>query len=253
MKMFWSFYQNLSDIAHPFRSFSLAHLGYVAATCALVFWILKAYKKQDRAGKRRLENVVAVFLFVQEIFYYSWIAVNCQRNLFFEVLHLELCTFCVFAGASTVFHENQQVRFFAALVGLLGAPIAIVYPATVTEIYPAFCYRIIGFYLSHGALVLFALMMLSDEGLLTKKRLWNNMAILACMLTLVYFFNLRFDTQYMFVGNPPEIGIIRLVYDLTGPFFLPAAVVILSLYQWGLFLIVQKIQRGIYQKQGAKG
>lgn len=247
MRDFWSFYQNIESVPHPFRVFSLAHVGYVLVTCAVIFWILKAYKKQNETGKQRWQRVLGAFLFVQEIFYYGWICVGCQTNLLFEVLHLELCTFCVFAGASVMFTRNAQVRFFAALMGLIGAPIAICYPVTVAEIYPAFSYRLIGFYLSHGALVLFALMMLSDRQLLTRKGMVNNLLIAAALLISVYFFNLGFGTQYMFVGTPPEIGIIRLVYDLVGQYaFLPVAVVIFSAYQVMMYFVAKKIQSGIY-------
>lgn len=252
MKNFWSFYQNMELVPHPFRVFGISHLIYLLLTAAVIWRIVKLYKKQDEAGKRKWQIGVAAFLLIQELFYYGWICVGCRENLLFEVLSLELCTFCVFSGVSTMFLKNKQVRFFSAVVGLIGAPIAMVYPATVTEIYPAFSYRLIGFYLSHGGLVLFALLMLSDRELLTKKRLVNNLIIVGAMLTAVYFFNIPFGTQYMFVGTPPEIGIIRLVYDLTGKFFLPAALAIFSTYQILIYFVSGKIQRLIFAEQPVK-
>lgn len=247
MENFWTFYQNIEIVEHPFRVFSLGHLAYVAFTAAAIYLLLRVYKKQDEQGKRKWENGLAAFIFLQEIFYYGWICVGCKTNLLFEVLHLELCTACVFFDASCLLHRNKQVRFFGAVMGIFGAPIAIAYPATVADIYPAFSYRIIGFYLSHGALVLFSLMLLSDRELLTKKRLLTNIGISAGMLVAVYFFNLKFGTQYMFVGTPPEIGIIRMVYDFVGSIaFLPTAVVVFSCYEGLMYLFVKKIQRKIY-------
>lgn len=247
MKNFWTFYQNIETVEHPFRVFSLSHLIYFALSIAAIYLLLAAYKKRDEAGKRKWQRVAAGFIFFQEIFYYSWICIGCQTNLLFEVLHLELCTFCVFLDASILLRENKQVRFFGAVMGMFGAPIALIYPATVADIYPAFSYRLIGFYLSHGALVLFALMMLSDRELLTRKRLVINIGITACMLIAVYFFNLKFGTQYMFVGTPPEIGIIRMVYDLVGDIaFLPVAVVIFSGYECMIYLLVKKLQKAVF-------
>lgn len=246
MQNFWTFYQNMGPLSHPFRVFGPAHLGYVLAAAAVILAVLKAYRRQDEAGKRKWQRVVAVLLILQEIAYYGWVAVGCRENRLFELLSLELCTVCVFTGFSTLFHENKQVRFFSALMGLLGAPVAIAYPATVSELYPSFCYRLIQFYTSHGLLVLFALMVLSDAELLTKARLWKNIAIAAGMLLFAYVFNRIFGTQYMFVGNPPQISIIRLVYDLTGPAFLFVAIGIFSGYQVLLYAVVKKLQRVIY-------
>lgn len=253
MGNFWTFYQNIETLAHPFRVFSFAHLAYVVLTVAVIVGLLKAYKKRDEAGKVRWQRIVAAVILIQEIFFYAWIWVGCEMDPFFEVLHLELCTFCVFLDASILFCQNKQVRFFGAVIGLLGAPIAIAYPVTVAEIYPAFSYRLIGFYLSHGALVLFALMMLSDRELLSRKRLLINTGILAAMLTFVYFFNLKFGTKYMFVGIPPEIGIIRMVYDAVGPYaFLPAAAVILCAYQALMYFVAKKIQKWVYPVDSAE-
>lgn len=252
MKDFWSFYQNMDTMKHPFRVFHFSHLVYVALTVAAIVLLLRAYKNQDEPGRRKWEKVLAAFIFFQEIFYYAWIYVGCQTNVLFEVLHLELCTFCVFLDASILLTRNKQVRFFGAVMGIFGAPIAIAYPVTVADIYPAFSYRIIGFYLAHGALVLFSLMMLCDRELLTKRRLMKNIGITGAMLAAVYCFNLKFGTQYMFVGTPPEIGIIRMVYDLVGSTaFLPTAIVIFSGYEGLIYLLSKKLQRRIYPKEPA--
>ena len=40
------------------------------------------------------------------------------------------------------------------------------------------------------------------------------------MFTFAYFVNKACGTQYMFVGSPPSIGVIRSIYEISGPFFL---------------------------------
>lgn len=250
MKYFWTFYQNLETVEHPFRVFGISHLSYILLTIAAIVLLFKTYKKRDEAGKIRMQRIIAVYLFVQEMFFYGWTYAGCQTDPLFEVLQLELCTACLFMDFSTLFHKNKQVRFFGAVIGFIGGPIALIYPATVADIYPAFSYRLINFFMTHGAYILFALMMLSDRELLTKKRLVKNIGITACMLTAVYFFDLKFGTQYMFVGTPPEIGIIRLVYDFVGPAaFLPTAIVIFSGYESLIYVLVKKLQALAYPER----
>lgn len=250
MKTFWTFYQNLETVPHPFRVFGLSHGIYIALTIAAIALIFRAYRAADLGGKRRWQRGIAIYLFVQEMFFYGWTFFSCQENALFETLQLELCTFCLFANFSTLFHENKQVRFFGAVVGMIGGPIAAIYPATVADIYPAFSYRLVNFFMTHGAYILFSLMLLSDEGLLTKKRLAVNTGILAGLLTAVYFFDRRFGTQYMFVGTPPQIGFIRVLYDLVGQYlFLPMAIVILSLYQGLVYRLVKGLQKIAYPRK----
>lgn len=248
MKTFWTFYQNLETVPHPFRVFGIFHLVFILLTLTAVVLLFRAYKKQDQAGRRKWQRILAAYFIIQEIFFYVWTYEGCQTAPLFEVLQLELCTACVFVNFSTLFHENKQARFFGAVVGFIGGPIALVYPAAVADIYPAFSYRLIQFFMTHGAYVLFSLMLLADSELLTRKRLRNNLIIIACMLTFVYFFDRRFGTQYMFVGTPPEIPIIRMVYDLVGQVaFLPVAIVIFSLYQSLIYWLVKKLQKEVYR------
>lgn len=246
MKNFWTFYTNIDTLTSPFRVFGLSHLIYIIATIAAIYLIFKNYKQCDSAKRLKWQHGIAWYLFIQEMFFYTWTWAGSHE--FFEVLQLELCTFCLFLDFSTIFHKNKQVRFFSAVIGFIGAPIALIYPATVADIYPAFSYRLLNFFMTHGAYIVFALMLLQDEELLTQKRLYKDFAILAGLLIAVYFFDLKFGTQYMFVGTPPNIPIIRMVYDIVGQFaFLPVAVVILTGYHYLAYLVVKKIQQVAYR------
>lgn len=248
MKNFWVFYQNIEYIQHPFRVFGIGHFAYIFATIGIILLLFRKYKQCDEYGKVKWLRGMAYYFFIQEMFFYAWTYFSCRENPIFEVLQLELCTVCLFMNFSTLFHENKQVRFFGTVIGLIGGPIAIVYPANVAEIYPVFCYRLINFFMTHGAYILFSLMLLNDGELLQKKRLIRNKGIFACMLTFVYFFDLKFHTQYMFVGTPPDIPMIRMVYDFVGKIlFLPVAIVIFNLVQSLVYLGVKKLQRVLYQ------
>lgn len=247
MKHFWTFYQGIDELTHPFGTFTLAHFIYLTITVLLICLILKHYKRCDIKNKITWQRAVAIFFLFEESFYYLWILFQCQENVFFEVLSLELCSICSILNITTLFHQNKQVRFFCACMGIIGGPIAMIYPATIANIYPVISYRTLNFFLSHGAYIVFSLMILEDKNLLNRKRLLNNMLICACILTFVYFFDLKFNTQYMFVGTPPEIPFIRLAYDIVGQtVFLPLAIFCFSALQFISYIIIKNIQRSIY-------
>lgn len=249
MKDFWGFYQNLGPIQAPFQVFGLAHLAYILSFLTIVVLCFRKYRTCSAPGKRKWQRGFACYFFIQEMFFYAWTYFSCKTDPLFEVLQLELCTACLFMNVSTLFHQNRQVRFFGALIGLIGGPIAILYPATVADIYPAFCYRLLNFYMTHSAYILFSLMLLEDQALLTRGRLLKNIGIAGCMLTFVYFFDLKFQTQYMFVGTPPEIGFIRAIYDVVGNLgFLPTALLAFSAAQTLVYLAMKKLQALIYPK-----
>lgn len=245
MNNFFTFYKNLETIPNPFQIFSLFHFGCLLLTAGTILFLFSKYKECDEQTRMKWQHRTGWFLFSLEMLLYMWIWFNCGE--FLEVLHLELCTVCLFLDFSTNFHKSKQVRFFGAVIGFLGAPIALIYPATIADIYPQAAYIVLTFFLTHGTYILFALMFLDDPELLTQKRLINNLIIVACLLTAVYFFDKRFGTQYMFVGTPPQIPIIRMVYDFVGPvLFLPIAIIILDTYQCLIYCAVKKIQKITY-------
>lgn len=117
MKDFWGFYQNLNNIQNPFQLFSLAHIFYLLMTFLMIYVVIKKYKKIELEKKLKWQKMMACYFFIEEIFYYSWILVSCKENLLFELISLELCTFCAWMNVSTFF---IKINKFVSSVFLLG-------------------------------------------------------------------------------------------------------------------------------------
>lgn len=247
MRYFWTFYQGIEDLQHPFVTFGMSHFLYVLITIIGIYMIFRQYRLCDDYGKQKWLRGVAIYFLIEELFYYLWIIVQCKENFVFEVLSLELCSFCSLANLLTLFHPNKQIRFFGACIGLIGGPIALAYPATIDQLYPMISYRSFNFFSAHGAYILFSLMLIHDQELLSKHRLKCHLCISGALLTFVYFFDLFFHTQYMFVGTPPQIGIIRMLYDAVGPMaFFPCALLIFTVGQVAVYTLVCWIQKKLY-------
>lgn len=247
MENFWTFHQDLGNINNAFKVLSISHFLYLFLAMISIYFIIRKYSKCTYANKIRWQRGMGYFFVVEEMMYYSWILIHCQENLIFEFISLELCSICSLVNISTLFHQNKQVRFFSACMGLLGGTLAMLYPINVANVYPFFSYRILSFFITHSAYIILALMFIQDYELIRVKRLLINMGICAGMIVTIYFINLAFDTHYMFVGTPPEIGIIRIVYDIVGNLaFLPVVLLVFSAIQALVYSILKWFQQYIY-------
>lgn len=248
MNDFWTFYQNLKDIRNPFQLFSVSHLLYMLITFTIIAVLFNKYKRSNVESKLHWQKNLAVYFLLEELIYYIWVFISCRENVFFEILSLELCTICAFVNFSTRFHYNKQVRFFSIIIGFFGGMIAVIYPANVIDIYPALSYRLINFYMLHGMFILFAFMFLEDASIMCSLNLKRNIVIGAIMFTLVFIFNIIFNTHYMFVGIPPKIAIIHMVYELFGVIcFLPVAIFCFSLIQIIIYFIIKQFRFVLYK------
>ena len=94
----------------------------------------------------------------------------------------------------------------------------------------------------HGAFILFSLIQLKDETLLSYEHMKKNFVILSCMFTIAFIVNVMYNTQYMFVGIPPKISFIASVYQMTGiVFFLPVVLIVLSIIQVVVVFLLRQV------------
>lgn len=232
MKDFFTFYKDIQGMTLPFQSFSLIHIGFLLISGVMILHIYRRYSEWNTHSQRRFQIGMAIYFLVEELIYTSWLLWKCHDHVLLEILPLELCSLCVYVNVLSVFTQKDTLRFFSAVVGLVAGGVAMLYPANISGLYPAFSYRTINFYILHGAFVLFSLIQLKDETLLNYHYMKKNFMILGCMFTIAFIVNIMNETQYMFVGIPPKITFIASLYQMTGiVFFLPVVLLVLSILQ----------------------
>ena len=243
MENFFKYYTEIEQMTNPLKTFSFQHLMLLVITFVFIGILYKKYSSISEEKQRTFMKWFAVYYFLEEAIYYTWIVFHCHcSDLWLQLLPLELCTLCVYMNIASVFTKSKTIRFFSMVTGMIAGSIAMIYPANITEIYPVFSYRTINFYMLHGSFVLFSLLQLKDQSLLQKYYLKRSYFIICGMFTVAFIVNVMLDTQYMFVGIPPEIGIIASVYQITGVmFFLPVVYVVLFLFQGLTYLVMKKV------------
>lgn len=223
-------------------AFSILHLLYVALAGVLIFILFRLYKRMEVRKQIRFQRGMAYYFLLEEAIYTIWLLCNCHEQVWIQILPLELCSLCVYINASSVFLQKDWLRFFSGVVGMVAGAVAMIYPANIAGLYPVISYRVINFYMLHGAFILFSLLQLSDRKLLAYHHLKKNTLLLCGMFTFAFFVNLKLKTQYMFVGVPPKIGFIAALYKLTGLiFFLPSVLLILCLLQVAVLYVLRKL------------
>lgn len=235
----------------PFQSFSLLHIGFLLISVIVIMKLYHHYSALNTYRQRRFQIGMAIYFLVEEVLYTSWLLWKCHDHVLLEILPLELCSLCVYMNALTVFTQKDTLRFFSAVVGLVAGGVAMAYPANISGLYPVFSYRTINFYVLHGAFILFSLIQLKDETIVSYHYMKKNFMILACMFTIAFTVNIMYHTQYMFVGIPPKISFIASLYQMTGVvFFLPVVLLVLSILQ---VLIVFLLKRFMEWKRRPSG
>lgn len=244
MKDFFTFYENIKELKNAFMAFSFIHVLYLGIIAFVLIFLYRIYNRQKEEKKHKFVTYMAYYFLIEEAIYTMWLVFNCTHDVWIQILPLELCSLCAYMNALAVFTKKESLRFFGGVVGLIAGCVAMLYPANISGLYPVFSYRVINFYCLHGSFVLFALIQLKDQKLLSYVHLKKNTILICSMFTIAFFVNLCLKTQFMFVGTPPKISFIYALYKVTGiVLFLPVVLVVLILLQFLVLFILRKLYR----------
>ncbi|MFR6360968.1 hypothetical protein [Amedibacterium intestinale] len=242
MKDFFTFYTDIKDLQMPFQAFGIYHVLFLILSLICIFLLYKHYIDESIEKKNIFLKRLGYYLLVEEIFYTLWLLWKCHDQLLVQIIPLELCSITVYINVLGIFTRKDYFRYFSCVVGLFAGGIAMLYPANIDGLYSAFSYRTINFYMLHASFVLLSLIYVK-ECKFTLKAMLRNIIGVCCLFTFAYFVNKIYGTQYMFVGSPPTIGIVRIIYDTTGPLFLLCvygAMVLLHILELPFLLKLQK-------------
>lgn len=239
---FFTFYTDIKHIDHPFVSFQWFHILTLGLIFLSIFLLLRHYRRLSSNKQERFQIGMAVYFLLEELIYSLWLLFNCHEHLWQELMPLQLCSLCVYVSVASVFLKRNELRFFSGVIGTLAGLVAIIYPANISQLYPAFSYRTINFFILHGSFILFGLIQLQDESLLRYGNIKRCSILLGAMVVVAFIFNLNFHTNYMFLGVPSSIALIRSVYKLTGMMmFLPTVILILTMIQYVAVFVFRRI------------
>ncbi len=149
----------------PGTMFTPLHFAFAAVVLALVITLAFVLSKRSEKTIKTVFAVMWVVLFAYEIAQMTW-EMCAGRQFYFEaagVMRLYPCSIFLYAFPFAIWGKGN-VRFsacgYVCTLGLLGAAINFVYPATVLQNYSCFSFAGFHTFIFHGSMLFCALVMM---------------------------------------------------------------------------------------------
>ena len=228
--MFFVNSENMPD-GLGFQTFDLTHILWLLLGAAACVAACILYRRLSDRQRRLVCVVLGSYIFFQEML--KNLVLILQGEFSWGYLPFHLCGINILLIAFDVFKQTKTVRSFLYYFAIPGAALALLFPNWTKM--PVWNFFHIHSFTIHFLLVLYPLLLVTTGQVETDLRsALKGVALLVAMAIPVYFLNLLWDTNFMFLmkpdsGNPLEMFEKLLGSHLWGfPILLP--VVILVMY-----------------------
>ncbi len=227
--MFFVTSDNIPD-GVGFNAFGLTHILWLLA--GLLIWIVACifYNNLSTKKQKIMLTVLGAYIFLQEMV--KNLVLIILDEFSWGYLPFHLCGINILLIAFDIIKETKIVRSFLYYFAIPGAALALLFPNW-TEM-PVWNFFHIHSFTIHILLVLYPLLLVTANQASTDlKSALKGTALLIAMAIPVYFLNLLWDTNFMFLmkpdsGNPLEMFEKLLGSHLWGfPILLPIVILIM--------------------------
>ena len=249
-KIFWM-HRNyaLTQNIKGYSTFGTGHLIWLFSIIVFSYVTGRLYRSLSERGRNNMRKSAAVLIILLE--YAKTIAMGLFHVDIIEFLPLHICSVAGLAVVIYALWPNiaWQKQLFAYAF-FPPAILAVVIPST--TMLPFFNFYCIHTFVFHGLIIAFFVwLMMADEVVPTYRGLWASSVFLALMCIPIYFINMRFGVNYMFIGARSDVGILAAVYDLVSPRFgsfgmlLVMTPVIISIFHifYGIYRLIDLLKR----------
>ena len=215
-----------------FSAYGPVHLLWLLAGLAL--WIASClfFRTLSAERQNRLLKVLGSYIFLQEIV--RDLVLIFLGEFSWGHLPLHLCGINILLIAFDTVKQTKTVRSFLYYFSIPGAALALLFPNwTELPVWNFFC---IHSFTIHILLILYPLLLVTSGRVATDlKSAFKGVGLLVAMAIPVYFLNLLWDTNFMFLmepdtGNPLELFEQLLGSHLWGfPILLPVVILVMYL------------------------
>ncbi len=182
-----------------FGMFRVGHFIWLAVIFAGIYLVMRWYRRADKRTQRKIEIVTAASMSVWIVIRVIYIAVLHENFLYELPLHL-----CSMAGILCAIHCVTHWEWLGQVLYSLclpGAVLALLFPNW--NFYPAIHFLTMEAFLFHMGIVLYVCMMLQSHGIVPDiRKLWKVIVFMVVVVVPIYFFDKRFNVNYMFVNRP---------------------------------------------------
>ena len=215
---------------YGFHTFDMTHLIWLLA--GLAVWVVACifYRKLSDNKRKTALKVLGIYIFLQEMA--KNLVLILLGDFGWNYLPFHLCGINILLIAFDVFKQTKTVRSFLYYFAIPGAMLALLFPNWTNM--PVWNFFHIHSFTIHILLVLYPLLLVTTNQVSTDLRsALKGVALLIAMAIPVYFLNLLWDTNFMFLmepdsGNPLEFFEKLLGSHLWGfPILLPVVVLVM--------------------------
>ena len=225
-----------------FSTFGPMHLIWLAAIVLCIITAAIVYKRLDEQKRKIMRVVIGSAIVLLEIAKDIFHGIVGEFGVGYLPLHL--CGINILLIGFDLFKQNNTVRNFLYYFSIAGASLALLFPNWASL--PCWNFSCIHSFSIHGLLVMYPILLVAGgEVKPDLKTMPKCILLLIGMAIPIYFVNLAFDTNFMFLmrpdkGNPLEMFEKLLGNHLWGfPILLPVVMLIMYLP----ILLINKLKK----------
>lgn len=243
MELFWKTTGTIEK-GFGFSHFDTMHLCWLAAFLVIVAGCCLLYRRCAEKGRRNMRYVFAALLLADELFKIIGLVTHGNYNPNYLPFHL--CSINIFLIAIHAIKPAKLLGQYLYTIGIPATVIALLFP-TWTKL-PFLNFMHIHSFTVHILLAVYPIMITFGDDVKPRvKDIPKCLAILIGMAIPVYFINLIFDTNFMFLmkadkGNPLYIFEQLFGYHWIGFPILMAAVLILMYVPLVIYRKIRKTE-----------
>ena len=215
-----------------FQTFDLTHILWLLACMIICVAACIFYRRLSESKRKTALRVLGAYIFLQEIV--KNLVLILLEEFSWGHLPFHLCGINILLIAFDTVKQTKTVRSFLYYFAIPGAALALLFPNW-TET-PVWNFFHIHSFTIHILLVLYPLLLVTTGQVATDlKSALKGVGLLVAMAIPVYFLNLLWDTNFMFLmepdsGNPLELFEKLLGSHLWGfPILLPVVILVMYL------------------------
>ena len=224
-----------------FSTFGVGHLIWLVGIIAAIILATVIYKRLDEKGRKIMRLAVGgiiLFLEISKNFYHI-----IMGEFSYAYLPFHLCGINILLIAFDMIKPTKIVRNFLYYFSIAGATLALVFPNW-TQL-PFWNFSCLHSFSIHGFLVMYPILLIAGGELTPDvKTMPKCIGLLVLMAIPIYFMNMAWDTNFMFLMHPDKGNPLELFEKLLGshlwgfPILLPVVMGIMYIP----ILILKKIR-----------
>ncbi len=238
MELFWETTKTIGK-GKGFAHFDLTHILWLVGFLTFTVFICIAYKKCSEKGRSVLRYILAALLLADELF--KIIGLVTHGNYTVNYLPLHLCSINIILITIHAIKPSRLLGQYLYTIGIPATIMALLFP-TWTKL-PVMNFMHIHSFTVHILLAVYPIMITFGGDVRPRaKDIPKCLAILIGMAIPVYFLNLIFDTNFMFLMEADKGNPLYVFEQLFGHHEIGFPILA------GAVLVVMYVPLGIYRK-----